>query len=554
MANSSDNNIIACVDIGLSVPHLGCCSADDLSNPTCGKVFSAQEGVLQKGCQGNCVQDCQNAAVLYTSHIQDNLTGNGVGPVQRYAACVNLPSIARAASRGVLTGGFGATVRNFIPANTTDDSLRGITSTVTDCLSSTCRNSRQSGGCYDDYCSPVRLLANNTTPNITAIDRCLSKLCSSGYSALPYADADVVGIGVYISYVLQCIFLVVLWFGFLFSAIKKVMSSRRSRTSQSSKPLQSSKSKEIETHREAWTSLLLEFHKAQCYFSGTLMVASLTYGIYNTDMLVTFMLTPLATNGVLPIAFAYLLLVYFWGTSIGITVLTLVVYTLASIVYWSLYTHLAPVTGHTSDYAVYQQFMYKLSAIPACGGYSALAACPKNMKLGVQPVKRAGHRLRVLTPMIWTFSTAMLLALLGLQLFKRRRYRTPPKEGQVEQQSSSPERHSRPWRIVFWLSTIVFIAGMGMQLSLLAIATSLKMMNLSDWSFGQIVAVTIWIPPLLEYFYKEIERRADARKSRRDQGVVDQSEKHHSATPVKDNGHHTHGRTEPQINGNNVAM
>ena len=71
-----------------------------------------------------------------------------------------------------------------------------VTSAVTDCLSSTCRNSRGKDDCYDSYCSPAMLLANSTTPNITAINRCLHKLCHSGDDALPYADADVIGIGV----------------------------------------------------------------------------------------------------------------------------------------------------------------------------------------------------------------------------------------------------------------------------------------------------------------------------------------------------------------------
>lgn len=42
-----------------------------------------------------------------------------------------------------------------------------------------------------------------------------------------------------------------------------------------------------------------------------------------------------------------------------------------------------------------------------------------------------------------------------------------------------------------------------MQLSLLAIGKSLNMMNPHDWSFGQIVAITVWAPPILEYLYGE---------------------------------------------------
>lgn len=59
--------------------------------------------------------------------------------------------------------------------------------------------------------------------------------------------------------------------------------------------------------------------------------------------------------------------------------------------------------------------------------------------------------------------------------------------------------------IIWALTMLCFLAGMGMQLSLLSINTSLRMMNRKHWGCGQIVAVMIWVPPLLEYAYNELE-------------------------------------------------
>ena len=59
------------------------------------------------------------------------------------------------------------------------------------------------------------------------------------------------------------------------------------------------------------------------------------------------------------------------------------------------------------------------------------------------------------------------------------------------------------WHKAFWLATIVFLAAIVMQIDVLSIAVELNMMNPWDWAFGQIVAVTVWIPPLLEYMYRE---------------------------------------------------
>ena len=278
------------------------------------------------------------------------------------------------------------------------------------------------------------------------------------------------------------------------------------------------------------------------------MIASFAESIYTTDLLVGYMLIPLAINGILPISFAYMLLVYFWKTSVGITLLTVTVYTLASVVYWTLYAHIIPVTSGELSYRSYEQFMYKLSAIPACGGFSALAACPRQVGLmsgpignglvGTRPIKEVGRKLRVLTPIIWTFSTAVLLVLLALQLRQWRVARAqrrlqssqPTEEAQLEEAQSreaklsdaethenskagpavavgSRERKGgvwspKVWRVLFWLCTICFFVGMGMQLSLLAVFTELQMMDPTDWGFGQIVAVTIWLPPALEYLYK----------------------------------------------------
>ncbi len=292
-------------------------------------------------------------------------------------------------------------------------------------------------------------------------------------------------------------FIVILWLGLFISAVTYHLKQH--------KVVRSSGEPKARKHQNFWTNLLFEFHKAQCYFIGTLMIAAFTYGIYETNMLVTYMLIPLSTNGVLPIAFAYLLLVHYNTPSVGITLLTMTVYILSSVVYWSLYAHLISIGSETTQYHVYQQFMYKLSSIPACGGYSALAVCPDNMMLGTGPVRRAGEKLRVLTPLIWTFSTIMLVPLLGYQLRQwhcKRRNSDGYKLCSHLQKENHESIHSPVWRIVFWATAVAFLAGIGMQVSLLTIATSLKMTDYWNWTFGQIVAVTTWVPPLLNIYMR----------------------------------------------------
>jgi hypothetical protein len=291
------------------------------------------------------------------------------------------------------------------------------------------------------------------------------------------------------------------------------------------------------SHQQIFEDLVVQFHKAQCYFSATLQIASLSYGIFETDMLVTFILIPLATNGVLPIVFAFVMLFRCGRATMDVTMLTVFTYLLASIVYWILYSNIIPINAMMSDkrrYTAYQQFMYKLSAIDACGGYSALAVCPDNFVLGRQQIFDASHNLRVLTPIIWAYSTTCLIATLFGKVMKWRRSREQTDAQHTHQGHSlipgedsddTPENHSTTHTtttsvshphgappflrsrlgasVTFWFTTTCFLAGIGMQLSSLAIGTSLNMMNRMHWSFGQIVAVTIWAEPLLGYLYNE---------------------------------------------------
>jgi hypothetical protein len=325
------------------------------------------------------------------------------------------------------------------------------------------------------------------------------------------------------------------------------------------------------TRQSNFERFLEEFHVTQCYFSSTIQIAALTYGISSTNMLVTFMLIPLATNGVLPVVFT-LVLLYVRNEKLdpGVVVLTVVCWILSSVVYWILYAHVVPINSDIdtdADYAIYRQFYYKLSATDACGGYSALAACPNKLgRLGRGKILDSSFRIRALTPIIWTFSTACLLAILVATLSRKSLSehfvgmigRMTPRKGPSQRSSSDMEMQDRPgndavsdatngsnatnassatkipnepngshpentsqpsspnkskWaQLAYVLVTLCFLAGAGMQMALLTIAMSLKMMDRKDWGFGQVIAITVWVPPLVAYAYREVEIIVKKRK------------------------------------------
>ena len=163
---------------------------------------------------------------------------------------------------------------------------------------------------------------------------------------------------------MQCALVLILWAGLA------LFSWHRSKRDSSTLP----PTPEEGSHFASWVSLLLEFHKAQCYFSGTLMIAVFVSNIFDIDLVIVFLAIPLATNSVLPVIFGYFLLVYFEASTAAILLLTVVVYILASIVYWVLYSHLPLSYGITRG-DMYKRFRLKASSISACGKYSGLAVC-----------------------------------------------------------------------------------------------------------------------------------------------------------------------------------
>ncbi|RMZ74660.1 hypothetical protein GMOD_00003729 [Pyrenophora seminiperda CCB06] len=333
---------------------------------------------------------------------------------------------------------------------------------------------------------------------------------------------------------MQCVVVVILWF--CVTALNPPRLRKKKRTSAEIEEQQAQShpvpplgtdTKEKHAHRHNFASVLVQFHRTQCYFSATVQIASLTYGIFSTDMLNVFLLVPLATNGILPIVFTYILLLRYHRATLDITILTTVCWILASLVYWVLYSHVIPINGEirnqNANYSAYEQFMYKLSALEACGGYSALAVCPDNFSLGKDEIVRASWRLRALTPVIWSFSSICLIVALGEEVKRRRRewkYHTVEQGTEVKDESrhgTEPYHHKATSghehgthslfknSVVYCTVTALFSACVGMQLSLLSVSLSLKMTNVHNWTFGQIVAITVWTPPLLGYLYDEVK-------------------------------------------------
>jgi hypothetical protein len=194
---SYQNPPIYCDSIGLNPTTLPCCQANNQSASACRSNFGPNNQTFTHVClSGDCISDCRNVSLLYSSAIQDlAYFGNGQASIRRYEACANVPAMAGYLSAGILSPFISSSISPYISQNASNDGLKSVTLAVTECLTSTCSNARNRGRCKEQ-CSAVNLLINSTTPNVEGLNACLHNLCTGGYKSLPYADADVIGIGV----------------------------------------------------------------------------------------------------------------------------------------------------------------------------------------------------------------------------------------------------------------------------------------------------------------------------------------------------------------------
>lgn len=189
---------IFCDNIGIgNASALHCCYLESQNSSDCREFFnpSANTLVLSHPNSKHWIDICTNNSQLYSSKTQITLAGDGRSLYRRYNVCANLPAIASFSSQGLLNDQISSYVAPHIQRNPTDFELMNVTSNVASCLTQTCRKARNPRTCLQQ-CSPVRLLVNSTFSNITGLDTCLNTLCSGNDSSLPYADPDVIGIGV----------------------------------------------------------------------------------------------------------------------------------------------------------------------------------------------------------------------------------------------------------------------------------------------------------------------------------------------------------------------
>ena len=276
---------------------------------------------------------------------------------------------------------------------------------------------------------------------------------------------------------------------------------------------------------------LNSFLQAQCYFSIPIAVSTLISDPFHLDTINGFGFLPVAINGFLPQTFTLLQLHRHKRFSWYISSLTFLSWLLSTINFWAIIKYLSIERIGTRD----AEFR-SLSKIESCGNLNALTLCIQAQ--GVSPIgwlfytklksTAFGASLlfgattigTLIVPTIWVFCTANLLLLLGhqclgstgLKIFHSRGYAPPPLSTQRSRKGVLLT-NIRHLFINPWTATVGFYVASGMyflctiyQGLLYYNYLALDLVDRSGWSFGQIIAITVWIPVISDYLHLQFSK------------------------------------------------
>ena len=286
------------------------------------------------------------------------------------------------------------------------------------------------------------------------------------------------------------------------------------------------RSKSAEKAKDVFLDSLNSFLQAQCFFSIPIAVSTLITDPFHLDTINGYGFLPVAINGFLPQTFTLLQLHRHKRFSWYISSLTFLSWLLSTINFWAIIRYLSIERIGTRD----AEFR-SLSKIESCGNLNALTLCIQAQ--GVSPIgwlfytklktTAFGASLlfgattigNLIVPAIWVFCTTNLLLLLGhqclgspgLKIFHSRGYALPLLSTQRSRQGGLLPK-IRYLFVTPSTATFGFYVASGMyflctiyQGLLYYNYLALDLVDPSGWSFGQIIAITVWIPVISDYLH-----------------------------------------------------
>ena len=190
-------------------------------------------------------------------------------------------------------------------------------------------------------------------------------------------------------------------------------------------------------------------------------------------------------------------------------------YSLNSIIFWAVIHYLNSIRGQGT--ALGASAYHSLGGIGSCGGLTGIGLCLQFQDDSppaflIQQIGSLTWTSIRAAPWIWTWSTSVLLVLTASRIYQTEKGRKMSRQLLRPWTDSSVATAQRYLHRVsqgfaaYSLVSVIFFAGIIYQNVMFITCIRLGLIDLQTWTFGQIVAVTVWIPPVMDYLHLHIGR------------------------------------------------
>ncbi|KAF2820204.1 hypothetical protein CC86DRAFT_374431 [Ophiobolus disseminans] len=392
--------------------------------------------------------------------------------------------------------------RTFVLGNNTDTSISTstqVTTFISTCLEAWCNNSE---GCGKTACNAERMALNNVMLSAGAIDICLDSICGVRRISSP----DIAGIGVIASIFIQLTITLAAPLVLLLCqvALLRLYSRSRGLIDEMTSSLQADQSTilSFKTLQESLIITLDEFQRAQCCFAIAIDIASLIT-LYNGREKVTRIdrnaITLASFAGTLPtiVVFATLL-IHKQRDMAYTTYLTSFTWIL------SLITGYLPLTRDLGE----KQYTYIDAQPAACGGQAPAHVCKEwGVEISVERFSWVASIVSAITMVSLALRYALPILLSAWSYYVPPSWRTwlsvLPKPIHEHMAWYIPDK-LRPMYVHQTLRAVVYVAlatsmvNCGVYVFMILAYIDKGSMH-TEWSFGQVVAVAVWLPTILSF-------------------------------------------------------
>ncbi|KAJ6255905.1 hypothetical protein Dda_9364 [Drechslerella dactyloides] len=418
---------------------------------------------LQLGVDYQWPGPCQNLGARYSGLTSD---------FRFFNVCTIYPNLVQGLDRGEFDQSFVNELSSYqiqritnapqVSAQITTDSVQFLLNT---CNNIKCNNKLSAGN--NRSCSAELLNPNNgNTLSLDGTYSCMAAICTN---LEPYVkdDPDIGGVGVFISYILQILLVLLMTVYVLF---KFILHERRVIPADIHSPFAGS---------IAFPESLGEFQKLQSWFIGSLVIAAFirqTQEITNISVTDFLFLGGISLNGVVLICYMNVALLLLGRKSWYVYGLSCVTFVMCSafIIY--------------ANWKRVERVDHVLPTLLFCQRQLAFLQYSDEITSWVRLVSRLPPWVIY---MAWGFCAAVQLACFFWMLEFEKKIPHSFKRW-IERRSG---------QIMLWIFIIFimlcFLAIFGLQLVMLY--NFWGIVDPNQWSFGQIIAVTIWLPLIIDY-------------------------------------------------------